>query len=124
MLSISKPATNRVDITLDGGIDANIMSAALDELIDASKDVQNGTSLYTIVDFDMPTLGALGVEITRLPSLFRLLGKYEKIAVLTDNALLRVAGEIEGILIPGLEIRGFHLNDRAEAEAWLGAQQL
>jgi len=81
MLTITKPSDNRVDITFDGGIDANIMTAALDKLFDASKDVKNGVSLYTITNFDMPTLGAIGVEFTKLPQLFGLLGKFQKVAI-------------------------------------------
>lgn len=123
MLTISKPSSNRVDITIDGGIDANIMTAALDELFEASKDVENGTSLYTIADFDMPTLGALAVEFSKLPKLFGFLKSFDKVALLSDNAWIRTAGEIEGFLIPGLEIKAFHLSERASAENWLVTQE-
>ena len=119
MLTITKPSDNRVDITFDGGIDANIMTAALDKLFDASKDVKNGVSLYTITNFDMPTLGAIGVEFTKLPQLFGLLSKFQKVAILSDSAFIRTAGEVEGFLLPGVEIKSFHLNERAVAENWL-----
>ena len=119
MLNITKPAPNRVDITLDGGIDANIMTAALDELFEASKGVENGVSLYTIADFDMPTFGALAVEFTYLPKLFGFLKSFERVAILSDNALIRTLGEIEGFLLPGLAIKGFHLAEKDAAESWL-----
>lgn len=119
MLTVSKTAPNRVDLDINGGIDANIMTAGLDELLLASEDVVNGTMLYTITDFEMPTLGALGVEFSRLTKLFSLLGKYNKCAVLCDQGWIRTAAEVEGALIPGLAIKSFHLNERSAAEAWL-----
>lgn len=123
MLTITKPCENRVDITLDGGIDANIMTAGLDEFFAATKDIEDGVLLYTISDFDMPTLGAIGVKLTQLPQLLGLVGKFDKIALLSNNPLIKVAGEVEGFLIPGLDIKGFHLNEKALAEDWLAGKQ-
>lgn len=121
MMTVTKPAPNRVDIALQGGIDANIMSAGLDALIAASKDVTEGQMLYTIEDFAMPTMGALGVELSHLGGLFSLLGKFDRCAVLCDTAWIRTAAEVEGALIPGLVIKSFLLNEKDAAEAWLAA---
>lgn len=119
MFTVTKPKPNRVDLEINGGIDANIMTAALEDLIRLSEDVEKGKMLYTITDFDMPTLGAIGAEILELPKLFKLLGKYEKCAVLSDHGWIRTAAEMEGALIPNLEIKAFHLNEKSAAEAWL-----
>lgn len=119
MFKISKPDTNRVDIDLSGSIDADTMRSALDELADKSEGVVNGRMLYTITDFAMPTLGAIGIEITRLPKLFGLIGKFDKGAVLCDVEWIRKAAAIEGALIPSLEIKSFALDDREAAEVWL-----
>lgn len=121
MFNISKPSANRVDIDLSGALDANMMAEGLDDLIAKSQDVSQGRMLYTITDFEMPTLGSLGVEFTRLPKLFGLLARFDKCAVLSDTGWLRKAAEIEGALIPGLDIKAFDLDDRAAAEAWLEA---
>lgn len=121
MLNVTKVGPNRVDVELNGGIDSNIMAAGLDKLIDLSEGVQKGRMLYTITDFDMPTLGAIGVEFTRLPKMFSLLSKFDKAAVLSDHAWIRTAAEIEGALFPGIDIKSFHLNEGAAAEAWLAA---
>lgn len=120
MLRITKPAADRVDIDLDGRLDAEGMRTALDQLIAASEGVTHGRMLYRITDFAMPTLGALGVEITRLPKLFGMLGRFDRCAVLSDAAWLRKAAAIEGALMPGIEIRSFELGEAEAADAWLG----
>ncbi|GAA6207034.1 hypothetical protein NBRC116601_03270 [Cognatishimia sp. WU-CL00825] len=119
MLKITKKSPNRVDIELFGTLNTDDMRLGLDELIEVSADVNNGKMLYTITDFTMPTLGAIGVEFTRLSKLFGLLGKFDKCAVLSDASWVRTAAEIEGAVFPGIEIRSFHLNDTIAAEAWL-----
>ena len=119
MLKITKPSANRVDIVLKGTLDAETMAAALDDLIAKSADVSGGRMLYTVTDFSLPTLGALGVELQRLPKLFALLGKFDRCAVLSDTAWLRRAAEIEGAVIPGIEIKSFEPQEAAAAEAWL-----
>ncbi len=119
MLKITKPSANRVDIELEGTLDAETMAAALDDLIAKSADVSGGRMLYTVTDFSLPTLGALGVELQRLPKLFALLGKFDRCAVLSDTAWLRTAAEIEGAVIPGIEIKSFEPQEAAAAEAWL-----
>jgi hypothetical protein len=61
----------------------------------------------------------LGVEFSRLPKLFGLLGKFEKCAVLSDAAWLRTAAEVEGALFPGITIKAFKMDEEEAAEAWL-----
>ena len=119
MLTITKPAPNRIDIEFRGALDAETMRLALDDLIEKSEGVTNGRMLYTIPEFSMPTLGAIGVELKRLPKLFGLLGKFDRCAVLSDAGWIRTAAEIEGALIPGLQIKSFELDDTEAAEAWL-----
>lgn len=123
MLTVTRPSPDRLDITLSGTLDTDAMRAGLDELIRLSEGMKNGRMLYRITDFSMPTLGALGVEFQRLPRLFALLFRFDRCAVLSDAAWLRRAAEIEGALIPGLEIKSFDLPDAAAAEAWLAGGQ-
>ena len=119
MLTITKPETNRVDIELNGQIDSDGMRAALDELIEKSADVANGRMLYRITAFELPTLGAIGVEFNRLPKLFGLLGKFDKCAVLSDASWIRTAAEIEGAVFPGIDIKSFEMSEEESAERWL-----
>ena len=121
MLKITKPSANRLDIDLSGSIESDAMRRALDELIELSKDTRHGVMLYRITDFAMPTLGAMGVEMSRLPQLFGLLPKFKKCAVLCDTSWVRKAADIERALFPGIDIKGFDLKEAAVAEAWLAA---
>ena len=119
MLKITKQSDDRVDITLSGKIDGLEMAVALDELIGLSDDISNGQMLYEISDFSVPTLGAIGIEISRLPKLFRLIAKFDRCAVISDSNWLRTAATVEGALFPGLEIKSYEPQHRANAEAWL-----
>lgn len=121
MLRITKPAADRLDIDLEGMLDAEQMREALDDLLHHAADINAGRMLYTIHDFAMPTLGAFAVEFGYLPKLFGMIGRIDRCAVLTDTAWLRTAAEVEGALIPGLTIKAFGLDERDAAEAWLAA---
>jgi len=119
MLKVTKSSPTRVDIELNGQLDADDMRAALDELIEKSQDVVEGQMLYRISDLAIPTLGAMGVEFSRLPKLFGLLGKFDKCAVLSDAGWIRKAAEIEGAIFPGITIKSFDLSENEAAEQWL-----
>ncbi len=119
MLNVSKVAANRVVIELSGTLDADAMRSALDHLVEKSEGVTHGKMLYKISDFEMPTLGAMAVELYRMPKLFGLIGKFDKCAVLSDVAWIRNAAEIEGVVFRSLEIKSFALTDTEAAEAWL-----
>ena len=121
MLTITKPAPERVDVTLSGTLDAEAMRAGLDELIRQSEGVRHGRMLYRITDFSMPTLAAFGVELQRLPRLFSLVSRFDRCAVVSDAGWLRTAAEVQGALIPGLEVKSFDMAEAEAAEAWLAA---
>jgi len=119
MFKVTKQSNNRIDIEFEGTLDADGMRIALDELLEKSHNVENGRMFYRIGDFKMPTLGALAVELSKLPKLFSLLGKYDKCAVVSDTSWIKKATEIEGALIPGIEIKSFDLSEQDAAEEWL-----
>jgi len=119
MFKVTLNGANRLDIELSGKLDADEMKIALDELVDKSKNIENGRMLYEIIDFHLPSLGAIGVELSRLPELFGLIKRFDRVAVLTDKTWLKKASELEGMLYPSLEIKAFDRNQKAAAEAWL-----
>ncbi len=119
MFTIEQNGDNRLDLEFSGKIDAEGMKVAIAGLISKSQGMENGTMLYRIRDFDLPTFGALGVELSSIPELFRLISKFDKIAVLASQSWIRVTSQIEGALIPGLEIKAFEFDQESEAEAWL-----
>lgn len=108
-----------MDIELSEKLNSEEMKAALDELEEQSRDMENGLMLYDIINFHIPSMGALAIEFSRLPSLFGLIKKYKRIAVLTDKNWIKKASELEGMLIPGLEIKAFDRDQKEEAESWL-----
>lgn len=121
MFKVVKSGVNRLDIELSGKLDSNNMKVVLDELLSSAEDIKNGRMFYRIEDFDIPTLGAMGVELSRLPELFKLIRKFDRVAVLVNKNWIKKASEIEGVLIPGLEIKAFDLDEEVEAENWLSS---
>ena len=119
MFKVNKKGPNRLDIQLSGKLDAEEMKTALDELVRKSEGIENGNMLYEIIDFHLPSLGAIVIEFSRLPAMFGLMTKFSRAAVLTDKTWLKKVSEFEGALFPGLEIKAFDRVQRAEAEAWL-----
>jgi hypothetical protein len=121
MFKIIQNGMNRLDIEMSGKLDSEEMKIALDELVSKSENIENGTMLYEIIEFHFPSLGAIGIELSRLPSMFRLMKKFDRAAVLTDKTWLKKISELEGALYPGLEIKAFNRDQKVEAEAWLSS---
>ena len=121
MFKVTPKGINRLDIQLSGKLNAEDMKIALDELVSKSKNIENGRMLYEIKDFHLPSLGAIVIEFSRLPSMFGLMKKFDRAAVLTDKTWLKKVSEFEGALFPGLEIKAFNIDQKAEAEAWLSS---
>ena len=121
MFKVERHGMNRLNIWLSGKLDTEAMKIALDELINKSKNIENGRMLYEIEDFHLPSLGAIAIEFSRFPSMVGLMKKFDRAAVLTDRTWLKKVSEFEGALFPGLKIRAFGRDQKAEAEAWLSS---
>ncbi|WP_455219669.1 STAS/SEC14 domain-containing protein [Kaarinaea lacus] len=121
MFKVIRSGENRLDIEMSGKLDADGMKLALDELVNQSKNIKNGKMLYDVIDFHLPSLSAIGIEFSRLPSMLGFMKKFDRAAVLTDKVWLQKVSELEGVLYPGLEIRAFTREQKAEAEAWLSS---
>ena len=119
MFKIIPHGNNRLDVEMSGRLNTESMRIALDEFVSKSKNIENGKMLYEIIDFQIPTLGAIGIEFSRLPAMFGLMRKFDRAAVLTDKMWLKTISEFEGYLFPGLEIKAFRRDQKEEAEAWL-----
>ena len=119
MFRITPKGINRLDIEMSGKLNAEDMKIALDELVSKSKNIENGKMLYKVIDFHLPSLGAIKIEFSRLPAMLGLMKKFNRAAVLTDKIWLKKASELEGVFFPSLEIKAFDLDQIAEAEAWL-----
>lgn len=119
MYKITPNGTDRLDIEMSGKLNTEEMKIALDDLVSKSRDIENGKMMYDVIDFHLPSLGAIVVEFSRLPSMFGLMKKFNRAAVLSDKTWLKKVSEFEGVLIPGLEIKAFNRDQKEEAEAWL-----
>ena len=119
MFKVTQNGMNRLDIKMSGKLNSEEMKIALDELVSKSKNIENGKMLYDVIDYHLPSLGAIGIEFSRLPSMFGLMKKFNRAAVLTDKTWLKKVSEFEGVLFPGLEIKAFNRDQKEEAEAWL-----
>ena len=121
MFKVIPIGKNRLDIEMSGKLNAEDMKFALDELVSKSKNIEHGKMLYKVVDYHLPSLGAITIEFSRLPAMLRLMRKFDRAAVLTNKTWLKKVSEFEGVLFPGLEIKAFDINQKAEAEAWLSS---
>ena len=119
MLNVKKAGPNRIDLTLDGKLDDAQMMAGLEALVTCLDGVENGVMMYRIRNFTMPSFGALTAEIMNLPAIWRMLGRIDRCAVVSDIAWIRLAAEIEGAVIPGLTVKAFTPSEEDRAEAWL-----
>ncbi|MDX2505322.1 MAG: STAS/SEC14 domain-containing protein [Gammaproteobacteria bacterium] len=122
MFKVIQNGNNRLDIEMSGKLDSEQMKAALDELVIKSENIENGKMLYEVIDFHLPSLGAIGIEFSRLPSMLGLMKKFDRAAVLTDKVWLQKVSELEGALYPGLEIKAFNRDQKEDAEAWLSSK--
>ncbi|BAN49353.1 STAS/SEC14 domain-containing protein [Metapseudomonas resinovorans] len=119
MFQVMRNGANRVDVDFAGKLDSNEMRTGLAELASQSEGIAHGRMLYRVGSFEMPTLGAMAVEVSQLPQLFKVVRRFDRMAVVADKGWVRKASELEGALIPGLEIKAFGSAQSAEAEAWL-----
>lgn len=108
-----------LDIRFGGKLDTDAMRSALDEFTECSEGIDRGTLMYHVEDFHLPTAGAIALEFSRMPSMLGLMRRFRRCAVLADARWLRTVSEWEGMLFPGLEIKGFPPDQEAEALAWL-----
>lgn len=119
MFNVTRIGNDRLNIEFDGSINSEEMERALDDFISKANGIENGKMLYEIGDFEFPSLSTIGVKLSRLPSLFGFIGKFDKAAILTDKKWLQKVSELEGLLIPGLQIKAFSSSEKTAAEQWL-----
>lgn len=119
MVSITRTGSNRLDIVMSGKLDAGGMQKVLDELVEKSEGIENGVMFYDVIEYRLPTFSAITLELKRLPEMFRLIKRFRRAAVLCDQTWLKTISELEGKLMPDLEIKAFDRDEKAAAERWL-----
>ena len=121
MLKIERENGTLFVIHARGQVHSDEMESELDRLIELSKDIKGGRLLYDIREFQPSSIGAMMVEMRKLPGLLGLLTRFDKVAVMAEDPWLRAMAEWEGVLIPGFEVKSFAHKDEKEARAWLEA---
>lgn len=121
MFKVTRTDANRLDIEMSGKLSNQEIRIALDELGSKSENINNGKLLYDVIDFRLPSIGGIAIEFSLLPAVFKLLKKFDRTAILTDKTWLKKLSELEGLLYPGLKIKAYNRDQRAEAEAWLSS---
>lgn len=119
MFKVERVGEDRLEIEMSGRLDSAGMAQALDELIAKSEGIGNGKMLYDVIDFQLPSLGAITLELSRMPEMFGFIKRFRRAALLSDKTWLKKISELEGKLMPMLEIRGFGREERAAALEWL-----
>lgn len=119
MLKVTKIGDDRLNIEFGGSLNSQEMESALDDFIGKANGIENGTMLYEIGEFEFPSLSAIAVKLSKLPLLFGFIGKFKKAAILTDKKWLQKVSELEGMLIPGIQIKAFSTEEKSSAEEWL-----
>ena len=119
MYKIDRESDDRLDIIISGKLDADAMTGMIDELVAQSTGIESGRMLIDIEDFQMPTLDAIRIEMSRLPEVLRFSRQFSRAAVLSGETWVNVISTVEGKLIPGLAIKSFRRDQRYQAESWL-----
>ncbi|TVZ42041.1 SpoIIAA-like protein [Alteromonadaceae bacterium 2753L.S.0a.02] len=119
MLTVERVADDRLDIAMSGKLDSDGMRVALDTLVESAEGIENGGMLFEVIEYNLPSLGAVAVELSRFPQMLRFIRKFKRAAVLSDETWLKTISEWEGKLIPGLTIKAFNRTDKIAAIAWL-----
>ncbi len=119
MFTVERVAEDRLDITMSGKLDTEGMTRALDELVEKSEGIVEGRMLYDVVEYHLPSLGAIALEFSRMIPLLKLMRRFGRAAVLCDQRWIRTVSELEGLLVPHLSIRAFPRDERVAAERWL-----
>ena len=91
----------------------------MDDLETKALDIESGIMLYDVIDFHLPSFGAIAIEFSRQLAMLGLIRKFRCAAVLADKDWIKKASELEGALLNGLEIKAFDRDQKEAAEAWL-----
>ena len=122
MIKIERVSEDRLDIEMSGKLDSEGMAKALDELVEKSEGIENGKMLYDVIEYKLPTIDAIILEFKRMPKMFDFIKRFRRAAVLSDKTWLKTISELEGKLMPYLEIKAFDREQRAAAEKWLESE--
>ena len=104
-------------------ISGSIKGSELDAIMDRLDKVMAG---YDKIHVFVETQGIAGLELASLPHyfsrampLFGKLGSFGRVAVVADQAWVRVGTRIESAMLPFISYRTYEPDERDEALAWV-----
>lgn len=80
MIKVERVSNNRLDVEMSGKLNSEEMKRALDDLIDKSEGIEDGKMLYDVVEYHLPSLGAIAIELYHLPSMLGFIRKFKRAA--------------------------------------------
>jgi len=119
MNTVSRTGDDRLDVIVSEKLDADGATQLIDAMIKHAEGIENGRMFIDIEEFEMPTLGALKIELSRLPEAIRFTRQFSRVAVLSGETWVNAISSLESKLIPGLVIKSFRRDQRYQAESWL-----
>ena len=105
MFQVKRIGDERLEMDVAGKMDKEGMRTGLSALFTQAQGIQHGQLLIRIGELEIPTAGAVGMELSHLPQLFRLTRQFDRCAIICAREWIRKMGEIEGAIIPGLEVK-------------------
>lgn len=118
MFRIAHSPDGLIEVHIDSTSDAAETEAALQHLIADIEAAEGSNLLVHMGPVGIPDISAFAVQLRHLPHLLRLLSRIDRIAVLSDQGWVRAGAEIDGLLLPGVDIRAWPNGDEAAARIW------
>lgn len=129
--TLTQSGDTHIELTINGKVTSEDMKQLLDEWVqataamsqaDPNENLQNATLLYRINNLAMPSFSAVMEEMKRMPELWATMKYFGKIAMISDQQWLQKVAEIEGWMMPKLDIKGFNADEELAAKVWLGLE--
>ena len=117
--SITPTHDNLFRVEISGKLDATSMGLALDRFLEELGPVRHAGVLCIYRDVELPTAGAMGVDLKRVPQIVSILRHIDKLAVISGQEWVRATARAEAPLVPGVETRVFEPGQEAEAIEFL-----
>ncbi len=120
---MTKPTPDQLTFRLKGKIDADTMRVMLDEFFTLAEPMSDAKLLYIAEKAELPSIAAIGVEMTRLPKLLPVASNFTRCAVVASESWVKLASQVQGKLSPNLVMETFEPHEVSVAQTWLDAPQ-
>ena len=118
---LAAPAPHVVAFRLEGQITADDVGRAI-RLIETRLQEHEPVSLIIEVgDVKAVTVAAMVEDLRHGLGQIRHLGRYHRVALVAAQGWLRAAAQVEGAVLPGVEVRAFTPAEQIDATAWASA---